>query len=49
MTLLDPDVDVEQSIDRADTAMYVAKMAGRNRLHLWDPLEGNPIPAGEVR
>lgn len=37
LTLLDPDVSVEQSIDRADKAMYAAKTAGRNCTRIWDP------------
>lgn len=37
LTLLDPDVGVEQSIDRADKAMYAAKAAGRNCTRIWDP------------
>lgn len=37
MTLLDPDVSVERSIDRADKAMYAAKAAGRNCTCVWDP------------
>jgi diguanylate cyclase (GGDEF)-like protein len=37
MTLLDPDVTVESSIDRADRAMYAAKTAGRNCLRVWSP------------
>lgn len=36
ITLLDPDVPVEQSIARADKAMYAAKNAGRNCTRLWD-------------
>ena len=35
LTLLDPDVPVEQSIDRADKALYAAKAAGRNNLVVW--------------
>ena len=30
ITLLDPDLPVEQSIDRADKALYIAKTKGRN-------------------
>lgn len=37
LTLLDPDVSVEQTIDRADKAMYAAKAAGRNCTRIWDP------------
>lgn len=36
VTLLDPDVPVETSIDRADKAMYAAKAAGRNCVRIWD-------------
>ena len=36
MVLLDPDVSVETSIERADAAMYAAKQAGRNQVRLWD-------------
>lgn len=36
MALLDPDVPVEKSIDRADKALYAAKAAGRNCVKLWD-------------
>jgi diguanylate cyclase (GGDEF)-like protein len=36
LTLLDPDIPVEQSIDRADKALYVAKTTGRNHTVAWD-------------
>jgi diguanylate cyclase len=37
LALLDADSSVEQSIERADKALYVAKTAGRNRIVVWDP------------
>lgn len=37
LAMLDPAVSVEQSIDRADKAMYAAKAAGRNCTRIWDP------------
>jgi diguanylate cyclase len=37
MALLDPDVDALESIDRADQALTLAKVAGRNRMITWDP------------
>jgi diguanylate cyclase (GGDEF)-like protein len=37
IALLEPDVSVEESIDRADRALLVAKSAGRNRTCTWDP------------
>ncbi len=40
LTLLDPDISVEQSIDRADRALYAAKLAGGNRIIVWDPSMG---------
>ena len=33
---LDSDYSVEQSLDNADQALYVAKSAGRNRTQLWN-------------
>lgn len=41
IALLDPDVRIEQSIDRADKAMFEAKTAGRNRVRVWDALTSN--------
>ena len=40
LATLDPDVPVEQSIARADRALYVSKAAGRNRTTLWDESMG---------
>ncbi|MCJ7453483.1 MAG: diguanylate cyclase [Steroidobacteraceae bacterium] len=34
---LDPEVGVEESIERADQALLLAKTAGRNRAISWDP------------
>ena len=36
LALLDPDVPVEDSIERADQALLLAKTAGRNRAISWD-------------
>jgi diguanylate cyclase len=36
LALLDPDVTVEDSIERADQALLLAKAAGRNRAISWD-------------
>ena len=35
--MLESDVPIEESIDRADKALMVAKVAGRNRACSWDP------------
>jgi diguanylate cyclase (GGDEF)-like protein len=35
ITSLDPDSTVEQSIDHADKALYVAKSSGRNNTQCW--------------
>lgn len=43
LTLLDPDTPVEQSIDRADKALYAAKAAGRNCTIVWSPSLSNAI------
>jgi diguanylate cyclase (GGDEF)-like protein len=37
LTLLDPDVSAEQSVQRADRALYAAKCSGRNCTRIWDP------------
>ncbi len=37
VALLDPDISIEESIDRADRALLMAKTAGRNRVITWDP------------
>ena len=47
ITLLDPNLCVEESIDRADKAMYAAKAAGRNRTCVWNSsVKQDPTPAG---
>jgi diguanylate cyclase (GGDEF)-like protein len=37
ITPLEPDVSAEESMDRADKALLLAKAAGRNRVMRWDP------------
>lgn len=34
---LAPDVNVEDTVDRADAALYAAKASGRNRACVWEP------------
>ena len=36
LALLDPEVSVEDAIERADQALMLAKAAGRNRAISWD-------------
>lgn len=37
IAMLDPTIGVEDSIDRADKALYAAKAAGRNCVMVWEP------------
>ena len=37
MALLDPEITVEATIDRAEKALYAAKAAGRNCVRIWNP------------
>jgi diguanylate cyclase (GGDEF)-like protein len=39
-TLLDPDVSVEVCVERADKALYAAKVGGRNCTRVWDASMG---------
>jgi diguanylate cyclase len=48
---LSPDVSVEESIGRADAALYAAKRSGRNCSCVWDPTMttgGNDPPEGSA-
>jgi diguanylate cyclase len=40
VAMLDPEVSVEESIDRADKALYAAKANGRNQVVAWNPSMG---------
>jgi diguanylate cyclase (GGDEF)-like protein len=42
LALLDPDVSVEETIDRADKALYAAKAHGRNATAVWDASMSGP-------
>jgi len=37
LAMLDPATSIEESVDRGDTALLLAKSAGRNRVVTWDP------------
>jgi len=47
ITLLASDVSVEQSIDRADKALYLAKSSGRNCTAIWTPSGETITPTPE--
>lgn len=42
---LEPELSVEEAIDRADKALYAAKRGGRNRAQLWNPAMAPPPAA----
>lgn len=42
LTMLDPNLSVEEAIDQADKALYQAKTSGRNKIHIWKQDNENP-------
>jgi diguanylate cyclase len=50
LALLDPEVSVEESIERADQALMLAKTAGRNRAIRWDSsvVTGTRLPRLQI-
>jgi diguanylate cyclase len=56
LTSMQPDILVEQSIDRADKALYLAKLGGRNRTMVWEhsgdaaaaQQPAAPVPPGQA-
>jgi diguanylate cyclase len=37
ISMLDPNINIEQAIDHADKALYTAKSSGRNQTQRWNP------------
>jgi diguanylate cyclase len=50
LALLDPGASLEESIERADQALLLAKTAGRNRAISWDPnvITGTRLPRLQI-
>ena len=50
LAVLDPSVSVEESIQRADQALLLAKTAGRNRAIRWDSsvMTGTRLPRLQI-
>jgi len=48
ITMLDPVVSVEESINRVDIALYAAKRAGRNQSCIWDSTMTSNQGSGDV-